>query len=84
MSVGGDVIEVIGAGDKVWINTSDHGEECAIYVEPTEDAQKIAVGDVLWWQGTSAYWTPRSRIRRDVRIPRIGYSGVRPPRLGVA
>jgi hypothetical protein len=82
MSVGGKVVETIVLPDKVWVNTSDHGDLCAIYVERTAEARSIDIGDSLWWQGRYAYWTPRhGRFRhdppfRDRAIRRIGFSGV--------
>lgn len=69
-------------------------DECAIYVERNETSEQIQVGDALWWQGQSAMWTPqknrvsakeanrlelRCGVDFDVKIPRIGYSGVAHP-----
>lgn len=83
--VGGEVKEIIAVGDKLWVNVrgtrTEAGQECAIYVKPTDDAMNVCVGDTLWWQGGWALWTPKDRSREDVKIPRIGYSGVRRPRV---
>lgn len=83
MSVGGKVLEVIDRGDALWVNTSDHGDECAIYVERNPVSLNVQPGDVLWWQGRNAYWTPKrpgvTMPFYDKPIPRIGYSGVKRP-----
>lgn len=56
-------------------------ERCAIYVEKNEKSQRIQIGDSLWWQGRTAYWTPQCRTQgEDIPIRRIGYSGVKHPR----
>lgn len=98
--VGGTVIEVVDLATKVYINCADKprgrtkADECAIYVERTPDAEKIEIGDAVWWQGGVAYWTPcknrtsskeaRNRglkggVDYDVKIPRVGYSGASHP-----
>ncbi len=79
MSVGGKVIETLVLADKVWVNTSDHGDECAIYVERTPESRTIGEGDSVWWQGERAFWTPRNRAFRDRPLQRIGCSGVSRP-----
>ena len=84
MSVGGTVIEVVWTKDKIWVNTDDHGDECAIYVEPCFKAKCVCPGDKLWWQGSFAYWTPQSHVEGtgdyDIKIRRIGGSGVSRPK----
>lgn len=79
MSVGGKVIETIVLDDKVWVNTLDKRDECAIYVERTPEARTIGEGDSLWWQGDWAFWTPTNRAFEDHRIKRVGFSGVKRP-----
>lgn len=79
MSVGGKVVETIVLEDRVWINTSDDGDECAIYVERTPESRTISEGDSLWWQSGWAFWTPRNRAFEDRRLNRIGASGVSRP-----
>ena len=76
--VGGIVIEVAWRGYKVFVDCHDthYRDTCAIYVERNEDSEQIEVGDRLWWQGGSAMWTPADESRMEVRIPRVGYSGV--------
>lgn len=69
-------------------------DHCAIYVERTEQALRIKPGDSVWWQGGFAMWTPysnlpsvrgkdaphqRGGVDYDIRIPRIGFSGVSRP-----
>lgn len=81
--VGGVVIETIVLPDRIWINCRDKRDTCAIYVERNAKSEAIRVGDKLWWQGREAMWTPASGVSAgwyDLRIPRIGYSGL--PRPG--
>lgn len=65
-------------------------QTCAILVERNVSSEKIQVGDSLWWQGQWAMWTPQENrgkpdgdvkcgVDFDVRIPRVGYSGVKHP-----
>jgi hypothetical protein len=88
--VGGKVIERLTfEGKKVWINCQDNcGTRCALYVVRDENSEKIKVGDTLWWQGEFAMWTPKENVRKvnvkagvdyDIKIKRIGYSGVPRP-----
>ena len=83
--VGGTIVEVILQSDRFWLNCRDfttHSYECAIFTEKP-DWFKPKVGDRLWWQGRSAMWTPydggEPEGPEDLRIPRIGYSGVLRP-----
>lgn len=94
--VGGEVIDVVRCLDRVWVNTIEPqrpNQPCAIYVERNEASERIQPGDALWWQGRYAMWTPaenrvpmgsrpdhRGGIDYDVRIPRVGYSGVSEPK----
>lgn len=87
--VGGTVIETIELEDRVWINTKDHGDTCAIYVKACAKARSVAEGDTVWWQGNMAMWTPvclkylgDARVggkHYDIQLRRIGYSGVKRP-----
>lgn len=85
MSVGGRVVETIVLPDKVWVNTRDGSERrtCAIYVERTAESRTISEGDSVWWQGGTAFWTPRSLGDdppfSDKKLRRIGFSGVPRP-----
>lgn len=84
MSVGGKVLEAIVLPGKVWVNTWDGHDECAIYVERTDESRTISEGDGLWWQGGNAYWTPRDKNGNaytfvDKILKRRGYSGVNRP-----
>ncbi len=95
MCCGGTVIDHMVLEDKVWINTLDHGDECAIYVEKTAKSRCISEGDSVWWQGSNAYWTPKMNrisseqsaklghkegIHSDISLKRLGYSGVGRPK----
>lgn len=86
MSVGGTVVDIVKvAPDKWWIDTIDRsdlmhgGRTCAVYCDP--QGEHIEVGDALWWQSGSCYWTPRVHPdgRSDVKLPKIGFSGVPHP-----
>lgn len=86
--VGGIVIETIDCLDKVWVNTREQRgtQECAIYVARTVESLSISEGDVVWWQGNHAMWTPRSLSNKgkpllfvDKKLKRIGSSGVPRP-----
>ena len=98
--VGGTVEEVIPCAEgTIWVGCVEtrpnpparRPDRCAIYVEATDTAMRIAPGDIVWWQGQDAMWTPAKNRKRpeaelrcgkdfDIRIPRSGYSGVpRPP-----
>ena len=86
MSVGGPVVEVVDTGERVWICTRDHPYKTttAIYVERTAAALAVSIGDMVWWQGEWAFWTPygdngRSIGPCDVKLKRIGCSGVGHP-----
>lgn len=63
-------------------NTFDDGRECAVYVQRSPASRSISEGDSLWWQGQSAYWTPKNRAFEDLRLGRIGCSGVSRPATG--
>jgi hypothetical protein len=84
--VGGIVIEVINAPNKIWVNVKERrsSQTCAVYVEINSNSRKIKEGDFLWWQGGEAMWTPKGAdgkcgVDYDIQIPRIGYSGVPKP-----
>lgn len=82
MSVGGEVIEVCTSAvtGNVWINTSDDGHTCAIYVANDENSRKVAAGDKVWWQGRKALWTTKDRKTQvDTALRRVGFSGAPRP-----
>lgn len=69
-------------------------DTCAICVQKNATSERIQIGDSLWWQGGWAMWTPKENrlteerstraghkcgVDYDIRIPRVGYSGVRHP-----
>ena len=84
--VGGTIIDIVKVSPgKWWVNCGQHfdrntPDQCAIYLNPGKESPDV--GDALWWQGRSAYWTPADRSRVDVRLDRIGFSGVPHPHLG--
>lgn len=81
--VGGTIIDIVKVSDRRWwVNCAEHFErrtpdQCAIYLDPS--GQPVDVGDSLWWQGAHAYWTPADRRCVDVKLKRIGFSGVPHP-----
>lgn len=83
--IGGKVIETLLYKNRIWVNTQDRNDTCAIYVEDTPESRSISEGDSIWWQGGYAYWTAKSREGRksigkpDYRLKRIGFSGVKRP-----
>lgn len=90
--VGGKVIETIVLDDRVWVNCQEYlktqdrllRDTCAIYVEKTDKSRSISEGDIVWWQGDSAMWTPKNSSgetygKTDIRLKRIGFSGVNRP-----
>jgi hypothetical protein len=83
--VGGTIIDIVQVTTaKWWVNCAEHFDrkvphQCAIYLNPS--GEPLEVGDALWWQGSSAYWTPQDRSRVDVKLSRIGFSGVAHPHL---
>lgn len=84
--IGGTVIETIAVENRVWINTQERDTltTCAIYVESTPQARAISEGDVVWWQGNYGYWTAKDRAGKtigkpEVKLKRIGFSGVKRP-----
>ena len=81
MSVGGIVVNVIDCGESLWVNTREtHGtidEGTAIYVKKPDFDIKIQVGDMLWWQSGTAYWTARgSKSNKDIEVEleKMGHS----------
>lgn len=87
--VGGIVLETIHVPEKgrVWINCEERGtnDKCAIYVKDDAKARCVSPGDIVWWQGRRAMWTPYNSTKDkqgrnfDILLERIGYSGVPKP-----
>lgn len=85
--VGGIVTKTIQQQDRVWIDCEEEQStsKCAIYVERNANSDRIKAGDSIWWQGGFALWTPSERKGNrcgkdyDIRIPKIGFSGVGVP-----
>lgn len=65
MSVGGRVAYTKDLGYMIeiatWEQDSPHGDFVAIRVEKNLIVKQIQPGDVVWWQGRKAYWTPQTR-----------------------
>ena len=80
MSVGGEVTEVIVQDERVYIDTDDKGDKCAIFVEKDENSIQVKPKDIVWWQGHRAFWTTKDRETVVERtLIRRGTSGVSRP-----
>ena len=80
MSVGGKVTEVIIQDERVYIDTDDDGDKCAIFVESDENSIQVKSNDIVWWQGGRAFWTTADRKTVVERVLiRRGVSGVSRP-----
>lgn len=91
--VGGIVIEVSESRTRpelVFVDVKERQAKltCGVYLEKNSASLQIQIGDSLWWQGRNAFWTSQAPkgahrsaddVMNDVRIPRIGYSGVGHP-----
>jgi hypothetical protein len=56
MKPGGVVIDTFDQGDAVFVKA---GTAVGIFLERTPESRSISPGDVVWWAGKYAYWTPR-------------------------
>lgn len=88
--IGGTVVHVKALQDKIWVECEEDNRpcKCAIYVDRNSNSEQISPGDSVWWQGGFALWTPYKNRGRpglksgkdyDIRIPKIGFSGVKSP-----
>lgn len=84
--VGGIVIETADVPGKsfLWVNCMErthigkrsNPDTCSVLVEKNIDSDQIQIGDKVWWQSGTVYWTPQDCSRVEVKIPKIGGSGV--------
>lgn len=82
--VGGRVIEVcdIPGRSELWVNCVEyrsgrkHPDTCSVLVERNADSEAIQIGDKLWWQSGYCYWTTQDESRVEVKIRKVGGSGV--------
>jgi hypothetical protein len=88
--VGGIIIGFARGKDSTLVNVCDktYGDTCAVrIVEERRDSGErieIRIGDMLWWQGSDAMWTPQHVMNTsvhigcgrtwDIHLPKIGYS----------
>ena len=87
--IGGIVLETLVVKDRVWINCVEEcsNSKCAIYVANDAKARCVEPGDIVWWQGGRAFWTPSSYKQGtgkqgkqfEIVLQRIGFSGVKRP-----
>lgn len=81
--------------EQVWSSKEDRRvstkQTCGIFVEPDDHTPYVELGDMVWWQGGTAFWTPRDRSDEaltalalvlgitdpvEVELRKIGGSGV--------
>lgn len=72
--VGGRVYSINNLDDGIDFTVEDDGEYAAITLVDDANSRLIAIGDSLWWQSRTAYWTPQGEKGSDIAIPIIGYS----------
>lgn len=88
--VGGKIIDIRHLGDKVrlWcVSTYDASgdaktgifDECGVYIDVNGEIPSL--GDDVWWQSGSVYWTPSDRRFQDHLLRKIGYSSSSPEML---
>lgn len=78
--VGGIVVDVIWHDDRIVVDCADcvNSGRGAISLVRNADSEAICWGDSLWWQGRTAYWTPKgARQAADTPIPRTSLGGVK-------
>ena len=80
--IGGTVIETIVYDGLVWINVKDDNDWCAINVEACDKARCVSEGDIVWWQGGFAYWSPRCVDGTGTHtLKKVGNSGAPRPKI---
>ena len=98
--VGGTVVEVASHPERLdvlFVNVVEkpysNVQSCGVFVERNQMSERIRVGDSLWWQSETCYWTPKENkemyagrtdvmrcgIDRDIKIPKKSFSGVPNP-----
>lgn len=83
--VGGTVIEVAeipNRADCLWLNCADmpsgykKPQTCSVLVKRDENSEQVELGDKIWWQSGVVYWTTKDERRIEVKLIKIGGSGV--------
>ena len=64
---------------RLWCVDKRNGDEGAVYTKPyygSDIGLPIVprVGDEIWWQGDTIYWSDPDRTWTDHPLPKIGYS----------
>ena len=80
MKPGGEVLDTVDCGDRVWINTKapESGHEQAIYVERTPESRSVSPGDTIWWYASRAFWTPHKAPFRNMILKKRKPAGAAP------
>jgi hypothetical protein len=80
--IGGIVTRTVVLKDRVWVDCVERSSnsKCAVYCERNSDSEAIRPGDSFWWQAGKCMWTPFDKSRVDVKIKKLGYSGVGLPK----
>ena len=73
--IGGIVIEVYYKDTRVFINCRDtrYKQTCAIYVERDSFSERVEIGDMIWWQGKTAFHTPAANRLSEKESKRKGH-----------
>jgi hypothetical protein len=87
--IGGIIIEVAETDNKIFVDVHStiNTQTIGILLEKDENSSQIEIGDLIWWHGKYAFWTPaenhtKSRMQLrcnfdyDVQLNKIGPSGV--------
>ncbi len=94
--MGGRVLEVCDtptSSSELYVEVGqrvgDRLERCGVLVEKNIYSLTIELGDYVWWQAGTVFWTPQANAKckhnlkagkdYDIAIIKIGYSGVKYP-----
>ena len=87
--VGGVIIGFVRHATHTLVHVQDptYGDTCSLQIQEQrrDDGSTVAIniGDMLWWQGLDAMWTPGwckvasgrgCGTEWDIHLPRLGYS----------
>lgn len=65
--IGGIVIDVFDKNDMLYVTVKSmkYTDKCQVRLITNEDIQ---IGDFIWWQARTAYWTPADEKFKDKKI----------------
>lgn len=78
--VGGIIEDIVVITDQKWAllvrgKGSERHNLCAVNVDP--QGQRLRRGDSVWWQNFRLLWSPKFGARREISLPKLGYSYAR-------